>query len=96
MAIKNKTFSITGVATTDPVDILETTDIKVAWMVVVEGTVTYSIEHTLDGINYIDNSDAVNQTANLDGNYILPIRAVRAKITAGTGSITLVVRQLVV
>jgi hypothetical protein len=96
MAIQTKTHSVTGVGTTEAVDIEDTNDIKIAWIVTVSGTATYTVEHSLDAINYIDNTDAVGQTANLDGNYILPIRSVRAKITSGTGTITLIVRQLVI
>lgn len=96
MAIQTKTFSVTGVGETEAIDIEDTNDIKIAWAVIVSGTVTYTVEHSLNAIDYIDNTDAVGQTANLDGNYILPVRSIRAKITSGTGTITLVVRQLVV
>lgn len=96
MPIKTNTQSITGVGTTTAIGIHDTNDVKIAWMVVVTGTVTYTLEHSLDDINYIDNTDALNKTTNFDGNYILPVRSVRAKITAGTGTATLIVRQLVI
>lgn len=63
---------------------------------VVDGTVTYTIEHTFDDVT-LPNSPAptvfphetlVAQTANADGNYAFPVAATRVTITAGTGTVT--------
>ncbi|MEE8598921.1 MAG: hypothetical protein V3S69_05345 [Dehalococcoidales bacterium] len=96
MAIRTKTLTQTGVGESLSFDIKDSNTIAIAWLVATTGTVTYSLRHSLDDINFIDNGDATALTADADGNYILPIRSVRVKVTAGTGSATLVVRQLVV
>ena len=68
--------------------------------VVVNGTITYDIEHTFDDVFDPDvtptafkHSTLVAQTANKDGNYAFPIRAIRLNNTAGTGDTTLTILQ---
>lgn len=68
--------------------------------VIVDGTVTFNIEHTYD--NVLDSAvtpvwfapaaDA-GKTANHDKAYSAPIRGVRANVTAGTGTVTMTVLQ---
>ena len=67
---------------------------------VVNGTVTYDIEHTFDDVFNSDvtpvafkHSTLVTKSANADGNYAFPIRAVRVNVTAGTGSVTVTLLQ---
>lgn len=67
---------------------------------VVNGTVTYDIEHTFDDVFNSDvtpvafkHSTLVTKSANADGNYAFPIRAVRINNTAGTGTTTLTILQ---
>jgi len=65
------------------------------------GTMTYSVEHTLDDIydttitpTAFTHSSIAAQTAQLDGNYAFPIRAVRLNVTAWTsGTATLTILQ---
>lgn len=66
----------------------------------INGTITYDIEHTFDDIwdttitpVAFKHSTLVGQTANKDGNYAFPIRAVRINNTAGTGDVTLTILQ---
>ena len=68
--------------------------------VVVSGTVTYDIEHTFDDVFdptvtpiAFKNSTLTAQTANKDGTYSAPIRAIRVNNTAGTGVTTLTIIQ---
>lgn len=68
--------------------------------IVVNGTITYDIEHTFDDIFdaavtpvAFKHSSLVAQTTNKDGNYAFPIRAVRVNNTAGTGTTTLTILQ---
>lgn len=68
--------------------------------VVVNGTITYDIEHTFDDVfdpavtpTAFKHSTLVAQTANKDGNYAFPIRAIRLNNTAGTGDTTLTILQ---
>lgn len=67
---------------------------------VVSGTVTYDVQHTFDDIQNsavtptaFPHESLVGQTANQDGNYAFPIRAVRVDVTAGTGSVTMTIIQ---
>lgn len=71
--------------------------------VAVSGTVTYSIEYTLDDI-YAANFDASTATwythtvltglsANACSNFLFPVMAARINVTAGTGTATLTVLQ---
>jgi len=96
MAIRTRTFAQTGVGFTKTIDIVDSNQVAVAYQVNVTGTVTFTVQHSLDGANFIDNTDNLGKTANTDGNYILPVRAVRVEVTAGTGTATLIVRQLVI
>ena len=72
---------------------------NVGFGVVVTGTVTYDIEHTFEDVFSVTSPTAfkhatlVSQTANKDGNYAFPVRAIRVNNTAGTGSTTLTILQ---
>lgn len=67
---------------------------------VVNGTITYDIEHTFDDVFdssvtpvAFKHSSLTAKTANADGNYAFPVRAVRINNTAGTGTTTLTILQ---
>ena len=68
---------------------------------VISGTNTTDVEHTFDDIfdssvtpAAFKHSTLVGKTANADGNYAFPIRAVRLNVTAYTsGSATLTILQ---
>lgn len=96
MGIKSKFTTQTGVGEGDPIDILDTNDIKVSYACIVTGTVTYTVQHSLADQDFIDNTDVLSQSVTKDGNYIFPVQQVRVNVTAGTGSVKFVVRQLVV
>ncbi len=96
MPIISKAVTVTGVGVSDAIDIEETSDIRISYACGVTGTVNYTVQHSLDGVRFFDNSDNSAQTADQDGNYIFPIRAVRVEVTSGAGSVQLYVRQLVV
>lgn len=101
--------SQTGVGITNPIIVnYRQNNFKIGLATLVDGTITYSIQHTLDdpanfsgqtdyntNANWFDNDDAalVGATANQDGNIFFPIRAIRANATAGTGTVTLTVLQ---
>jgi hypothetical protein len=68
--------------------------------VVVSGTVNYTIQHTLDNILdaavtpvWFSHPTLVSLTANADGNYAFPVRAVQLLINSGTGTATATVLQ---
>ncbi len=95
MTVKTKFVAQTGVGASAAIGIEDTNDLRISYVVIVAGTVTYSVQHSLDGLAYFDNNDNTAQTTSQDGNYIFPVRDVRVNVTAGSGTATLHVRQLV-
>lgn len=93
------TKSGTGTSAWIPVDYKQN-PFAVGLGCVVSGTITYTIEHTFDEIFdpnvtpvAFPNATLASKTANADGNYAFPIRAIRINNTAGTGSTTLTILQ---
>lgn len=95
MTIKTKFVTQTGVGASADIGIEDTNSIRVSYAVSLSGSATYTVQHSLDGITFFDNSDNTGQTTAQDGNYIFPVRSVRVNVTAGAGTATLHVRQLV-
>ena len=95
MSIKSQFVAKTGVGASASIAILDTNEIRISYGVVVTGTVTYTVQHSLDDTTFFDNSDNLAQTTSKDGNYVFPVRNVRVNVTAGSGTATLHVRQLV-
>lgn len=95
MAIRTKFVAQVGVGASAAIDIEDTNELRISYGVAVSGTVTYTVQHSLDGITYFDNTDNSAQTTAQDGNYVFPVRDVRVNVTAGSGTATLHVRQLV-
>ena len=94
MAIRSFTaIPVTAVGNSEVADIFDTEDIRISYAVVVTGTVNYTVQHSLDGINFFDNSDNTSQTTSQDGNYVFPVRAVRVKYNSGSGSFVFNLRQ---
>lgn len=99
--MRPQVISITGTGTTAwiPLDYKQN-PFNIGLGIVVNGTITYDIEHTFDNVfdasvtpTAFKHSTLVAQTANKDGNYAFPVRAVRVNNTAGTGSTTLTILQ---
>lgn len=68
--------------------------------VVVSGTVNYTIQHTFDDIYnpsvtpvWFSHPTLLNLTANADGNYAFPVRAVKILVNSGAGSATATIIQ---
>ena len=76
---------------------------NVGFGVVVTGTATYTVQHSFDdpftstytpaAATWFNHIDVVNSTANKDGNYAFPVRAIRVNQTAGAGSTSTVIIQ---
>ena len=91
--------SLTGTTAWIPMDYKQS-PFNVSFAVVVNGTITYDIEHTFDDVFdtsvtpvAFKHASVVSQSANKDGNYSAPIRAMRINNTAGTGDTTLTILQ---
>jgi hypothetical protein len=96
MSIQTKFVIQVGVGASEAIDVIDTNDVRISYAVALSGSVTYTIQHSLDGITFFDNSDNAAQTTAQDGNYVFPVRSIRVNHTAGAGTATLHVRQLVV
>lgn len=94
------TKSSAGTTAWIPVDYKQN-PFNVGFGVVVSGTNTYDVEHTFDDIfdstvtpTAFKHSSVTAQTANKDGSYTAPVRAIRLNVTAYTsGSATLTILQ---
>jgi len=95
------TISKTATGTTAwvPVDYRQSVT-NIGLGVVASGTITYDVEHTFDDVfdptvtpTAFKHATITAQTANKDGSYNAPIRAVRLNNTAGTGTTTLTIIQ---
>lgn len=99
--MRPQVISITGTGQTAwiPLDYKQN-PFNIGLGVVVNGTITYNVEHTFDDVlapgvtpTAFTHSTLVAQTTNKDGNYAFPVRAVRINNTAGTGTTTLTILQ---
>lgn len=79
----------TGVGVSELTKVLTGNPFHIGFGVVVSGTVTYTVEHSFDGINFFPHEELVAQIDNQDGNYAFPIAGIRVNVTAGTGTATL-------
>lgn len=102
--MRPQVVTVTGVATSAWIPVnTKQSPFNLALGAVVNGTITYTIQHTFDNvldpvvaagtITAFDNSGMTAQTANKDGNYAFPVAAIRINNTAGTGSTTLTILQ---
>lgn len=87
--------SQTGVGTSGELKFIRTDSVRAAYTINVSGTATYSLQHSLDGVNWVSNEDATDLTADADGNYVFPMYGVRLNVTSGSGTVTLVLGQAV-
>lgn len=99
--MRPQVISLTGTGTTAwiPLDYKQN-PFNIGFAAVVNGTITYDIEHTFDDVFdtavtpvAFKHATITAQTTNKDGNYAFPIRAIRVNNTAGTGSTTLTILQ---
>lgn len=88
-----------GSSATAPLNI-HTSPFNVGIGVVVSGTVNYSIQHTFDDVFdsavtpvWFTHPTLSALTANADGNYAFPVRAVKVLVNSGSGSATATVIQ---
>jgi hypothetical protein len=97
------TVSVTGVGSSQPIPIDQyQSPANIALGVVVQGTITFQVQHTYDDVfapSYNPasgtwfNHPTLTGSANADSNYAFPPRAVRLTNTAGTGVSTLTLVQ---
>ena len=88
-----KTVNITGTGQSALIGTVAASVFNVGFGAVVSGTVTYTIQHTFNGVDFFDHEFVAAQTTNQDGNYAFPVASIRINQTAGAGSVTLTAIQ---
>lgn len=88
-----------GSSSTIPLDHYQS-PFNVGLGVVVTGTVNYTIQHTFDDVfdgavtpTWFSHPSLASLTANADGNYAFPVRAVKILQNSGSGTTTLTIVQ---
>jgi hypothetical protein len=76
-----------------PMDYNASVAFNVGITCIVTGSVTYSVQHSNDNSNWINNANIASATSSLDTNYMFPVKYIRLQQTAGSGSVTMTVIQ---
>lgn len=90
MRTKTFTASVSGVAGVMPLN-QYAGEFNVGFGVIKTGTgdITYSVQHTYDGTNWLDHSTVSGQTGTAEGSYKTPVEQVRLNVTAVSGAASL-------
>lgn len=98
-------LSVTGVGVSDPIVMDQyISPFNVGFGVVVDGTVTYTVQHSFNDpfatqeydpvvVTWFNHETVAAQSTNQDGNYAFPVRMIRLNVTAGDGTATLQLAQ---
>jgi len=98
------TVVVTGIGVSSPIPMDYTLpNFSVGIGVVLSSTGTFTVQHTFDDIwsptfdpttaTWFPNTGLTAKTANTDGNYAFPVKAVRLNCAANAGTITMTVIQ---
>ncbi len=97
MSLPSTFVTQVGVGASDAISIMDTADIRISYaVIIVSGSCTYTVQHSLGNQDFVNNTDNQNQTTTQDGNYVFPVQEVRVNVTAGTGTVRLVLIQQVI
>jgi hypothetical protein len=97
MAIDSKFVEQDGVGASKPIFVKDTADIRISYaVIVVSGSPTWTVQHSVGGEDYVNNTDNQSQQTTQDGNYVFPVQSIRVNVESGTGVVRLHVCQLVV
>lgn len=88
----------TGVGTANPVVInTNVSPVNLGIVVVVTGTVTYTVNHTYDSpagfSTWLPDAVLVSKTATAETSIAFPVTGIQLVVTAGTGTVTMTVVQ---
>lgn len=93
MSVQNTARQVTGVGATEQILVNPHDELRAMLVAEVTGTVTYNIEYSLDGVYFHPFKGQTGLTASDDNSLVFPVYSVRVRITAGTGTVKLTVRQ---
>lgn len=96
--------AVTGVGVSAPIPLdTNQSPFAVGLGCVLDGSATYSVQHTYDDITspsfnpasatWFTNSGISAATTSVDSNYAFPVQAIRLNVTAGTGRVAMTVNQ---
>ena len=103
--MREVTQVLTETGVTDPVPMDQyISPFNVGLCVIVDGTVSYTVQHTFDDpfasdfdpatATWFNHTDLASQATSEDGNYAFPVRAIRLNSTiTGEGSTTIKIAQ---
>lgn len=83
---------VTGVGTSETIIPIQG-DPAIGFGCIVDGTATYSVQHTFGEGVWFDHGTVAGASANGDGNYAFPVVGIRLNVTAGTGTVKLITAQ---
>lgn len=66
-------------------------DMRALINVVVSGTVSYDLEYSLNGTDYVPLAGLVGKASTEDATLVFPVHSVRVNVTSGTGDAKLIV-----
>lgn len=91
MNYKTVSKTQTGVGASAIVYFKATEDMRALINCVVSGTVTYDLQYSLNGSDYVTLSGMSGKSATDDATLVFPVHSVRVNVTAGAGSVKLIV-----
>lgn len=93
MAYKTLTVSQTDTGTSSDIKIVRKPENFKALIhaVVTSGTPTYTLEYSINSVDYLTLNGVSGQTTSTDTTLVFPVDAIRVNITAGTGTVKLVI-----
>lgn len=93
--MKLQTKSQTGVGSSGAIVVnTNVSPVNIGFGVIVEDSVTYTVQHTFDDpavgfTTWFSHPTVVDETTNQDGNYAFPVTGIKLLVTAGEGTATL-------
>lgn len=91
MAIKRNTNQITSAETSPALNMVDANLGRTSLYVESTGDAVYTVQHTVDGTNWLNHEFLDTVSGNDDGNYVLPVAAIRVvvhSITTGYVKLT--------
>ena len=93
MAYKTQTVTQTNVGTSTDLKIIRKPENFKCLIhaVVTSGSPTFTLEYSINSVDYITLNGLSGQTASIDTTLVFPIDAIRTTITGGTGTVKLII-----
>lgn len=94
MSIRTDSITLSQVGLGTPILINDNRDPRAAMMCIVTGTISYDLQYSLNGVDYMTLKTNAGKTASIDDTLVFPVHSVRVKVNSVSGgSVKLIVRQ---